>query len=97
MTTTTPEIVSTVTTPRYIVMTAKACMPGSCKFGDYRKVAVIEREGDLIPSQIHPNHRAVRRIVRVWDRLNNGSTSRCAYQVALAAARELAVEFNATI
>lgn len=78
---------------RYIVMTAKARMPSSC-WGKYGKVAVVEREGDLIPKSIHPNHRAVRSIVEVWDRRNIGSTERCAFDRAVIEAIQLAAQLN---
>lgn len=79
---------------RFIVMTAKAYMPNSCKFGNYRKVAVIETDGVNMPRQIHPNHAAVKRIVWKRDRLNAGKTERSAYYVALAEATRMAAELN---
>ena len=53
---------------KFIVMTAQASMPSSCK-GRYGRVAVIETNGENMPKQIHPNHKAVKRIVKLWDRL----------------------------
>lgn len=82
--------------PRYIVMTAAAAMPSSCKFGEYRRVAVVEcnPEVEQAPKQIHPRHKAVARIVATWERLNVGTTSRCAYRQALAAACALVDELE---
>ena len=79
---------------RFVVMTAAAYMPSSLKFGKYGKVAVVETDGVTMPKQIHPGHRACRRIVEVWDRLNIGHTERCAFQRALAEARALAEKLN---
>ncbi len=81
---------------RFIVMTARACMPGSC-FGSYsyRKVAVVEvSDTNTRPKQIHPRHKSVKRIVHLWDRLYAGSTNRCAYSRAYSAATDLAAELN---
>lgn len=82
--------------PRYIVMTAKACMPSSCKFGDYRRVAVVEcnPEVEQAPKQIHPRHKAVARIVATWERLNVGRTTRDAFSRALRAAHDLVAELE---
>lgn len=80
---------------RYIVMTAAACMPSSCKYGPYRKVAVVERNLDLpLPVQIHPRHKTIKRIVRKWDRLHHGKTERCAYWQAYNEAEELCKRLN---
>ena len=79
--------------PRYVVLYANACMPGSC-WGRYGKVAVVETNGIDMPKAIHPNHKAVVKIVRVWDRRNKGTTDRCAYAIACEEAEELAAELN---
>ena len=78
---------------RYIVMTSAARMPSSC-WGRYRHVAVVETDGVNMPSQIHPRHKAVRKIVAVWSRCNVGRTYRCAYARALVEARQLAARLN---
>ena len=78
----------------YIVMTAKSRMPASCKFGDYRKVAVVECADGMIPKQIHPRHKSVKRIVICYDRLNSGKTARCAYRTALAKANAMCEALN---
>jgi hypothetical protein len=82
------------TEPRYIVMTAAACMPASCRFGRYRKVAVVKRIPGMTPTQINPRHRAVEEIVAVWDRQYAGKTDACAYATALAEAEALAAKLN---
>ena len=79
---------------KYIVMTAAACMPSSC-WGTYRRVAVIETNGVDMPKQINYRHKAVVSIVDTWEKLNVGSTARCAYQRALVEARYIARELNA--
>lgn len=81
---------------KFIVMTAAAPMPSSCK-GGYRRVAVVETDGENMPKQIHPNHKSVVRIVTTWEKLNVGTTDRCAYQRALAAANVLAQRLNAEV
>lgn len=85
-----------MSTTRFIVMTAAACMPGSC-WGRYGKVAVVETDGVNMPNQIHPRHKAVKAIVRTWDRLNIGHTSRCAFRRGLAEAHALADRLNAPL
>lgn len=80
--------------PRYVVMTAAACMPASCKYGRYGKVAVVETDGERMPKQINPTHKAVRRIVEVWDRRFVGKTDQCAFRRALAEATYLAAKLN---
>ena len=79
---------------RYIVMTAYACMPNSC-WGTYRRVAVVETDGIKMPKQINARRRDVVSIVRTWERLNVGSTDRCAYRKAMAEAQRIAREMNA--
>ena len=79
---------------KFVVMTAAAKMPSSVK-ARYRRVAVVETDGESVPRQIHPNHRAVKRIVRTWERLNVGLTTRSAYYRALAEANVLAAQLNA--
>lgn len=80
---------------RYIVMTACAKMPSSCK-GTYRRVAVVETDlpGDEIPKMISDRARGVVRIVETWEARNVGKTRRGAYQKALAAAYGLAVSLE---
>jgi hypothetical protein len=79
----------------YIVQTAAACMPSSCKYGPYRRVAVIEVEdGVQRVAMISPRARGAVRVVKTWERLYAGSTDRCAYSVALATASALAADLN---
>jgi hypothetical protein len=68
-------------------------MPSNC-WGKYRHVAVIETDG-TVPSRIDSRPRHVKRIVSVDRNLNVGTTDRCAYARALAAAEQLAAELNA--
>lgn len=78
----------------FIVMTAAACMPASCK-GTYRRIAVVEvREGAPRPKMISLRARGVICIARTWERLNVGLTERCAYQRALREAKCLAADLN---
>ena len=77
----------------YVIRTSAAHMPNSCK-GVYRRVAVLEVEDGVVPKMISPRAKGVRRVVRTWERLNVGSTERCAYRIALAQAEALAAELN---
>jgi hypothetical protein len=76
----------------FSVLTASAKMPMSC-WGHYGKVAVVEHDPDYVPAQIHPNHKACKRIVRVWDRLHRGGP-RSAFALAKNEAEALARELN---
>jgi hypothetical protein len=83
---------------RYIVMTASAQMPSSCR-GVYKRVAVVELNTDYIdkgirPLMISPTAQGVRRIVETWERCNVGSTERSAYAVAMREAEALAAKLN---
>ena len=85
------------TMTHYIVQTALAKMPNSC-WGTYRRVAVLEVDAVCQSvSMISDHARGCRRVVRTWERCNVGTTDRCAYAQALAAAYELAAELNAKI
>lgn len=79
----------------YIVMDKAACMPASC-WGSYRRVAVVEIDEDFVgvPRMISERAKGVRRIVRTWEKLHAGRTSRSVYQQALAEANALAAELN---
>lgn len=79
----------------FIVKTASAKMPSSCK-GNYRRVAVVE----LLPgannvSMISDRAVGCARIVRTWERCNVGKTARSAFAVALAEANALCAQLNA--
>ena len=73
----------------FIIQTAAAQMPSSCK-GRYRRVAVLEVEDGLERvAMISERARGVIRIVQTWEKLNVGISARCAYQRALRDARDL--------
>ena len=79
----------------YIVQTAAACMPNSC-WGTYRRVAVLEVEqGVESVAMISERAKGVVSIVCTWERLNVGTTDRCAYEIALAEAHEMITELEA--
>lgn len=78
---------------KFIVMTAATPMPQSC-WGQYRRVAVVEVEGDTKPKMISKRARGVVRIVKRWEKLSVGKTDRCAYRRALADAGALARALN---
>jgi hypothetical protein len=78
----------------YIVQTASANMPSSCR-GKYIRVAVLEvPAGTIQASMISERSRDVIRVVHTWERCNVGSTSRSASQRAIAEAKALASELN---
>jgi len=63
---------------------------------NYRTVAVLEVDNGVEDvAAISERSRGVRRIVRVWPRLNVGSTERCAYANGLREAEALARKMNA--
>ena len=82
-----------------IVYRKSAAMPASCKFGHYRKIAVVELidPNGPRPVNIDARHRNVLRVARCWDRRNLGEagwSGSSAAALAFAAARELAAEIN---
>lgn len=82
--------------PRYLVMTASACMPNSC-WGRYGRVAVVELEAGFedVPKMISTHARGVKRIVATWERQHVGSTDRCAFEQAIACAAAMVDELSA--
>jgi hypothetical protein len=86
----------TATATRFVVISSAAAMPNSC-WGVYRRVGVLEVSGDVDERRlaIDARRKGVVRIVTTWERLNVGRTERCAYQRALAEARELAASLTA--
>jgi len=85
-------------TYRWVVQTASASMPRTC-WGRYGRVAVLELEPDWDGpvAMISARARGVRRVICTWERLNIGSTDRCAFARALAAADEMVAEHNARL
>jgi hypothetical protein len=69
----------------YIVMSSASKMPNSC-WGSYRHVAIVLTDGATRPAMISTRARGVRKIVHETAPQHVGSTDRCAYQIALAAA-----------
>jgi hypothetical protein len=86
----------TATATRFVVVSSAAAMPNSC-WGVYRRVGVLEVEAsvDVARLTIDERRKGVVRVVSTWERLNVGTTARCAYQRALAEARELAASLAA--
>ena len=81
---------------KYIVMDAGACMPAKC-WGRYRRVGVVEVEPGAKPKMLSERAIGVVAVVQTWERLNHGTTDRCAYRVALAEAEALAAALNAGV
>lgn len=81
-------------TKKYIVKSSAAVMPSSC-WGRYRRIAVLEVDPDVESVTMISTHaRGVREIVRTWEKLNVGTTNRCAYAKAMEEAEELCAELN---
>lgn len=81
-------------TTRFIVKSSAARMPPNC-WGTYRRVAVLEVLADALePRMISQRARGVVAVVRTWERRSVGRTDRCAYQVAMRDAAELAAALN---
>ena len=80
---------------KYIVMTASTTPVSTC-WGIYRRVAVVKLEDGFrgTPKMISIRARGVDEIIETWENRNVGSTPRCAYRRALAAAEDLAAELN---
>jgi hypothetical protein len=87
---------TTATATRFVVVSSAAAMPNSC-WGVYRRVGVLEIAADADENRltIDARRKGVVRVVTTWERLNVGTTARCAYQRALAEARELAASLAA--
>lgn len=81
----------------FIVQTAAAPMPSGC-WGTYKRVAVLEVESHLdVVSMISTHARGCLRVVQTWEKLNVGTSERCAYRVALKVARAMADELNGAL
>ena len=79
---------------KFVVKSSAARMPPNC-WGTYRRVAVLELDtGAPEPRMISGRARGVVAVVRTWERCSVGSTARCAYQVAMKEAAELAAALN---
>ena len=79
---------------RFIVLTAAAKVSGAAKKGHYKRIAVVEAEGDTVPAMISERAKGLVRVVQTWERLSVGKTDRCAYAVALVEATALAASLN---
>jgi hypothetical protein len=79
----------------YIVQTAAACMPSSCK-GRYRRVAILEVEDAYANGvrMISKHAKGVIRVVCTWEKLNVGQTERGAFQRALREADAQCAQLN---
>jgi hypothetical protein len=87
---------ATATATKFVVVSSAAAMPNSC-WGIYKRVGVLEVAADVDERRltIDVRRKGVRRVVATWEKLNVGHTARCAYQRALAEAREMAASLNA--
>lgn len=80
----------------YHLLVSSAQMPNSCK-GVYKRIAILrvdhhERPIGFVPKTIR-EMRGVE-IVRTWERLNVGTTERCAYKLALREAETALAELR---
>ncbi len=82
-------------TTHFIIQTASAQMPNSC-WGTYKRVAVLEVASNVQrASMISRRARDVVRVIDTWEKLNVGTTERCAYARALADAEALKSKLEA--
>lgn len=75
-----------------VIKTAAAHMPSSCKYGPYRRVAVLRVKKGVKAEgvkMISSRARGVVEVVQTWERLWVGKGVRSAYARALAEAREV--------
>jgi hypothetical protein len=86
---------NTTETARFIVMTAATTPSASC-WGTYRRIAVVELETGFegAPKMISERAKGLKAIVSTWENCNVGKTAKCAYQVALTEAEEMAANLN---
>lgn len=77
----------------YIVMTAAEPQRGR-KWGEHKRVAVVEIEEGARPAMISERARGVVRIVELWEGLRVGRTERSQYARALAEAEALCARLN---
>ena len=75
----------------YLIKTSAAHMPGSCKYGPYYRLAVLEvTEGTQKVAMISPRARGVVRVIATWEKLWGGAkTERGAYELAKKEAQEM--------
>lgn len=80
---------------KYIVMESAAQVRGKmAQFGHYRRIAVVEVEGEDKPKMISERARGVVRIVEEWSPMHQGKTERSEYYVARQKAEKLAAFLN---
>ena len=80
-------------TETHAVISSADSIPGD--WGSYRRIGLVELdESGKIPCMISARARGCRRVVRTWDRLNNGKTENCKFRKTLAHALELLSEMN---
>ena len=83
---------------QFIIQSAAATMPISCKGGPYRRVAVLEVEdGVERVKMISGRARGVVRVVRTWERRFVGLTDKSAFFRAKAEAEALVAELTAQV
>lgn len=75
----------------FVVMSSCEQMPSSC-WGEYRHIAVVQLTSHEheAPAMISYRPKSVKAIPATWRKLSVGTTDRCAFQVALNAAKSTA-------
>ena len=69
----------------YALVDSCALMPAS-SWGNYRRIGIVEYDKGYYPKFIREGPHT--RVVETWERLFVGVTDRCAYKIALRAAKE---------
>lgn len=83
---------------KFIVQSASAKMPSSCK-GKYRRIGI------LLVDDLHTNGvkmissraKGVIKVIATWEKLNCGTTSRCAFSRAMDEAESMCDDLNKRI
>lgn len=67
----------------YQIVVKKERMPASCKFGEYKRIAIVETTDEKYVPMISTRSKNVTRVVRQWNKLNVGKTENCAFERAM--------------
>lgn len=77
----------------FVLKISSAKMPNSC-YGIYKRIGLLEVEDGTIPTMISVQAKAVKRIVKTWERLHCGKTEKSEFYRVLKEAQALCEELN---
>lgn len=73
----------------YAIIISQAKMPATC-WGRYYRIGLVRYPADgHTPKIIRGSSKRGHEVLRTWEKLNAGTTSRCAFERALAEAEEI--------